>query len=94
MTAADWSFACPDWQERLRDGRSLVPDLPIDDIEGERAVNVFNRLRLPDVPGQPPMSEAAGDWFRDIVRVAFDEALANHKTVPTDQYQEIRVIFG
>lgn len=71
MTAADWSFACPDWQERLRDGRSLVPDLPIDDIEGERAVNVFNRLRLPDVPGQPPMSEAAGDWFRDIVRVAF-----------------------
>ncbi|WP_299570857.1 6-phosphofructokinase [uncultured Williamsia sp.] len=30
----------------------------------------------------------------DIVRVAFDEALANHKTVPADQYQEIRVIFG
>ncbi|GAC66343.1 ATP-dependent 6-phosphofructokinase [Gordonia soli] len=30
----------------------------------------------------------------DIVRVGFDEALANHKTVPQDQYQEIRVIFG
>ncbi|SIS07310.1 6-phosphofructokinase [Williamsia sterculiae] len=30
----------------------------------------------------------------DIVRVGFDEALANHKTVPVDQYQEIRVIFG
>ena len=30
----------------------------------------------------------------DIVRVAFDEALAAHKTVPVDQYQEVRVIFG
>ncbi|WP_328858382.1 6-phosphofructokinase [Williamsia herbipolensis] len=29
-----------------------------------------------------------------IVRVDFGEALANHKTVPQDQYQEIRVIFG
>ncbi|MBE7161621.1 MAG: 6-phosphofructokinase [Williamsia herbipolensis] len=30
----------------------------------------------------------------DIVRVAFDEALAAHKSVPMDQYQEVRVIFG
>ncbi|MGZ8176427.1 6-phosphofructokinase [Williamsia sp. SKLECPSW1] len=44
---------------------------------------------------------AERDWGKmvalsgtDIVRVAFDEALANHKTVPADQYQEIRVIFG
>lgn len=30
----------------------------------------------------------------DIVRVGFDEALANHKVVPADRYQEMRVIFG
>ncbi|MBT0565459.1 6-phosphofructokinase [Williamsia sp. CHRR-6] len=30
----------------------------------------------------------------DIVRVGFDDALANHKTVPDAQYQEVRVIFG
>lgn len=30
----------------------------------------------------------------DIARITFDEALANPKTVPLDQYQEIRVIFG
>ncbi|MFW0786737.1 6-phosphofructokinase [Gordonia sp. CPCC 206044] len=30
----------------------------------------------------------------DIVRTTFDEALANPKQVPVEQYQEIRVIFG
>ena len=32
-----WSFACPDWVERLKSGRSLVPDLPIDKAEGPKA---------------------------------------------------------
>lgn len=69
--AAPWSFACPDWVERLEQGRSLVPDLPLDRVEADRAVGIFNKLRLPDVPGQPTMGEAAGEWFRDIVRAAF-----------------------
>ena len=71
LTPPIWNFACPDWVERLKAGRSLVPDLPLDHAEGERAVGIFNKLRLPDVPGQPAMAEAAGDWFRDIVRAAF-----------------------
>lgn len=66
-----WSFACPDWADRLRSGRSLVPDLPLDNEEAARAVAIFNRLRLPDVPGQPTMAEGAGDWFRDVVRALF-----------------------
>ncbi len=66
-----WNFGCPDWIERLKAGRSLVPDLPINEAEGARAVGLFNKLRLPDVVGQPTMGEAAGDWFRDIVRTAF-----------------------
>ena len=33
-----WDFACPDWVERLKAGRSLVPDLPLDHDEAERAV--------------------------------------------------------
>jgi hypothetical protein len=56
-----WSLACPDWADRLRAGRSLVPDLPIDLAQGNRAVAVFNKLRLADVPGTPTMEEAAGD---------------------------------
>jgi phage terminase large subunit-like protein len=66
-----WNFTCPDWVERLKTGRSLVPDLPLNPSEAERAVTIFNMLRLPDVPGQPAMAEAAGEWFRDIIRAAF-----------------------
>ncbi len=63
-----WSFACSDWEQRLRAGRSLVPDLPLDRKEAARAVGIFNRLKLSDVPGTPTLEQAAGDWFRDIVR--------------------------
>lgn len=71
QAALTWDFACPDWEQRLKDGRSLVPDLPLDEELAARAVAIFDNLRLPDVPGQPPLREAAGDWQRDIVRAAF-----------------------
>lgn len=66
-----WNFACPDWEARLKAGKSLVPPLPLDAAEANRAVALFDKLRLPDVPGQPLMADAAGDWQRDIVRAVF-----------------------
>ncbi|SMH30581.1 terminase large subunit [Azospirillum agricola] len=66
-----WNLSCPDWPERLRSGRSLLPDLPLDMAQADRAVAVFNRLKLADVPGTPTLDMAAGDWFRDIVRALF-----------------------
>ncbi|QDL92539.1 terminase large subunit [Paroceanicella profunda] len=71
MAFDGWDFSCPDWADRLRDGRSLVPHLPLDTAAADQAVAIFDRLRLPDVVGQPAMAEAAGDWFRDIIRAAF-----------------------
>jgi phage terminase large subunit-like protein len=69
--ALSWDFACPDWADRLRQGKSLLPPLPLNDNEAQRAVDIFNNLRLPDVPGQPLLAEAAGEWGRDIVRAIF-----------------------
>ncbi|NKC30196.1 terminase large subunit domain-containing protein [Falsiroseomonas selenitidurans] len=67
-----WDLSCPDWVDRLRNGKSLVPDLPqLDRAAADRAVTVFDRLRLADVPGTPLLRDAAGDWFRDIVRALF-----------------------
>lgn len=66
-----WDLSCRDWPQRLAAGRSLVPDLPLDEAQGDRAVAVYNKLRLADVPGTPTMEEAGGDWFRDIVRALF-----------------------
>jgi len=66
-----WDLSCPDWVERLKGGRSLVPELPLFKAEADRAVEIFGRLRLADVPGTPQLSEAAGPWFVDIVRALF-----------------------
>ncbi|TWB20052.1 phage terminase large subunit-like protein [Rhizobium sp. ERR 1071] len=84
---AEWQFSCPDWVERLKSGRSLVPALPLDAEEGERAVKIFNKLRLPDVPDQPTMEEGAGDWFRDIVRAVFGSIDENGE-------RHVRKVFG
>jgi len=70
-SAGYWRTACPDWAARLMAGESLVPDLPLFPVERAKALRVFDRLRLPDVIGQPPMAEAAGPWIRDIVAALF-----------------------
>ena len=63
-----WDLAVPDWRERIRAGQSLLPALPdLDRAQAKRAIAIFNKLRLPDVPGTPPLAEAGGEWFREIV---------------------------
>lgn len=71
MSFEGWDFSCPDWEERLTQGLTPIPALPIDETEGQCAVDYYNKLRLPDVPGQPTLGEVSGEWFRDIVRAAF-----------------------
>lgn len=64
-------LSCPDWEQRLRDGRPLVPDLPLDNARAARTEAVFKRLRLADVPHNPTMAEAGGEWFFAVVRALF-----------------------
>lgn len=66
-----FDFACPDWAEKLLRGETPIADLDLDQEAAETAVAIFNKLRLPDVPGQPELAEAAGEWMRDIVRAIF-----------------------
>jgi phage terminase large subunit-like protein len=72
MLPQAWDLSCPDWVDRLKAGKSLVPDLPnLFRDEAERAVAIFDRLRFPDLENTPTLKEAVGDWFRDIVRALF-----------------------
>lgn len=82
MTSETWDFAVPDWEKRLRTGRSLVPDLPLDEKLANKAVSLFDKLRLPDVKDQPTLGEAAGDWQRDIVRAIFGSLIDGERKVP------------
>ncbi|QGJ74189.1 terminase large subunit domain-containing protein [Sinorhizobium meliloti] len=60
-------FACPDWWDRIQAGQTPMVDVPLNQEKAAKAVAFFNRLRLPDVPGNPPLAEACGEWFRDIL---------------------------
>lgn len=66
-----WDTSLPDWADRIERGKSLIPDLPLNAAEADKAVKIFDRLRIPDVVGQPTLAQAGGEWFRDIVRVLF-----------------------
>lgn len=70
VTEASPLFSCPDWWEKIQRGETPIADIPVNEERAAKALAFFNRLRLPDVPGQPPLSEACGDWFRDVL-VAF-----------------------
>lgn len=66
-----FDFACLDWADRLKRGETPIADLTLNTEEAARSVAIFNKLRLPDVVGQPELREAAGEWMRDIVRAVF-----------------------
>jgi phage terminase large subunit-like protein len=66
-----WDTSCTDWEERIRNGRSLIPDLPLFAGEADMGLAFYDELRLPDVPGNPRLGDASGQWFRDLVRAVF-----------------------
>jgi phage terminase large subunit-like protein len=67
-----WDFSAPDWADRLRAGKppAQLTGHPLNRKRSAKAVAIWNRLKLPDVAGQPPLSEAGGEWFRQVVRLA------------------------
>jgi phage terminase large subunit-like protein len=70
LSDQSWA-ACPDWWEKLQAGASPIPHLDLDQDLGDVAVALFDKLVVPDIPGQPTMAEVAEDWARDIVRACF-----------------------
>jgi len=68
--ATTWTTACPDWADRLRAGKSIIP-APIFPEEAERALAVFCQLRIVDAPGQPTFGEASEPWVLEYVAAIF-----------------------
>jgi len=44
-----------------------MASVPLNAKRAAKALAFFNRLKLPDVAGNPPLSEACGEWFRDLL---------------------------
>lgn len=71
MSAPEWTTACPDWESRIVEGRSLVPCPPLFPEEAQAALAVFRDLRLVDAPGRPTIGEACRPWVFDFVSAIF-----------------------
>lgn len=67
----DWTTSCPDWAERIAQGRSLVPFDPLFPAEAKAARDVFGSLRIVDVPGSPRISEICRPWVFDFCDAIF-----------------------
>lgn len=60
----------PDWAERLKSGKSIIPP-PIFPEVAEQALAIFKQLKIVDAPGSPTFGEACGQWVFDIVASVF-----------------------
>lgn len=65
-----WSTACPDWEQRLIEGRSIIPP-PIYPDEADKALAIFKELRVVDLPGRPTFGECSEQWVFDFVAAIF-----------------------
>ncbi len=66
----EWTTACPDWADRLKSRRSIIPP-PIFADTAEEALSIFRELRVVDLPGKPTFGECSEEWVFDFVRAIF-----------------------
>lgn len=71
VAVVPWSTACPDWVERITERRSLVPPLALIESQRDKAIAIFERLRVPDLDERPEFRVAVGYWFKELVGVVF-----------------------
>lgn len=66
----EWVTSCVDWEERLKNGQSIIPK-PIFPDEAEAALAIFKELRVSDLPGKPTFGECCEEWVFDFVGAIF-----------------------
>ena len=66
-----WTTACPDWQQRLVNRQTLIPQGPIFPEQAELGLRVFKELVLVDLPGQPKIGAVTRQWVYDFVGALF-----------------------
>ena len=67
----DWSTACPDWEDRIIAGKSLLPCPPLFPAYAEKALEIMKGLRIVDAPGSPTFEDACLPWAFDLPTALF-----------------------
>jgi phage terminase large subunit-like protein len=66
----EWSTAMPDWADRIKAGKSIIPP-PLFQAEADRALEVFKALKIVDAPGSPTFGESCAEWVFELVASVF-----------------------
>ena len=66
----EWSTATPDWEDRIRTGKSIIPPPIFPDVADE-AWAVMSELRIVDAAGSPTIGEACAPWVKDLACALF-----------------------
>ncbi len=67
----EWTTACPDWEKRIVNKKSLMPCKPLFSNVAEVALNVFNSLKVVDVTDSPEMGEIVREWVTEFAAAIF-----------------------
>ncbi|ARC37887.1 terminase large subunit [Paracoccus yeei] len=87
----EWSTACLDWQDRLKQRRGLITFDPLFPSEAEYALQVFKSLRVTDLPGKPTFGECCAPWVFDFVAAIFG---ANNPETGTQMISEFMLLIS
>lgn len=71
MTDPVWNTSCIDWEERIVEGRSLIPFPPLFPKEAAAALDIFDDLKVVDAAGSPLMRDVCRPWLRELVAQIF-----------------------
>jgi len=66
-----WSTACPDWETRIVENRSLIPFDPLFPAEAAAAMDIFKGLKLIDLPGHPTIGDVCRPWLFNFAEALF-----------------------
>jgi phage terminase large subunit-like protein len=72
----EWSTACPDWEERIVAGATLVPIAPLFPAKADEGLGVFKSLQVTDLPRKPDgtwptLGECCDQRLLDLVAAIF-----------------------
>ena len=72
MAVPAYTTACPDWEDRIIEGRSLVPFEPLFPESAKEAQRFRHRLKIVDVgDGQQTIGEIGATWAEDLSNAVF-----------------------
>lgn len=66
-----FDLSVPNWASNLAEGLPICPQIPLNHLRVRKALAYFDKLKLPDVAGNPSLGQSSGPWLRDLVRLVF-----------------------